>query len=460
MSKKKIGVVVGLVAAAAVTAAVVWSYETGAFKGIGDNGDRVYVSKVSELLETSGVTQNRYSGVVEAQETWNLNLDGERTVKECFVSVGDTVEAGVALISYDTEELAGQLETAKLELEGVNNEIAAYNNEIAELSKQRDAAPEDSKFEFTTQIQSKQADIRQSEYSLKSKQADIDKLQSQIENSIVTSKIGGVVKSINPNGSSYGDSEAYMTILATGDYRVKGVVNEFNIGMISEGVSVVLRSRVDNELTWKGTVTKIDTENQISNNNEYNGSSDSSDNSTKYPFYIKLDSADGLMLGQHLYIELGDEDEEQEKKDGIWLPASYIVQEEDSAYVWADENGKIAKKQVTLGELDENNFEYEIKEGLKENDLITWPMENIYEGVRTVTDASEVDYESPMYNTEGDGEKNGEDGEMTDEAIPDNEIPEDVMTDDIEGGDTVEEIPEDADSVGSIRNVEESVGGI
>ena len=44
--------------------------------------------------------------------------------------------------------------------------------------------------------------------------------------------------------------------------------------------------------------------------------------------------------------------------------------------------------------------EYEIVSGLTEDDYITWPMQGLYEGVITVTDESEVDYSSPLYNQE------------------------------------------------------------
>ncbi len=50
--------------------------------------------------------------------------------------------------------------------------------------------------------------------------------------------------------------------------------------------------------------------------------------------------------------------------------------------------------------------------GLTEEDFIAWPMEGLYEGVRTVTDSEEVDYTSDLYNqetgTEGFDDMNGE----------------------------------------------------
>ena len=72
-----------------------------------------------------------------------------------------------------------------------------------------------------------------------------------------------------------------------------------------------------------------------------------------------------------------------------------------SAYVWADDgNGRLEKRMVELGEYDAMLDEYEILSGLTEDDLIAWPMEGLYEGVRTVTDMDEVDYSSGLYNQE------------------------------------------------------------
>ena len=85
---------------------------------------------------------------------------------------------------------------------------------------------------------------------------------------------------------------------------------------------------------WTGTIEKIDTENKQANNNNMSYDGSNSDNqSSKYPFYVKLDSADGLMLGQHLYVEL--DEGQMDEKEGIWLYSGYIVQDEDTPYVWA-----------------------------------------------------------------------------------------------------------------------------
>ena len=138
-------------------------------------------------------------------------------------------------------------------------------------------------------------------------------------------------------GGLNGETEAFMTILAVGDFRIKGTVNEQNMSAIVEGQPVIVHSRV-NDTTWKGTLTAVDLENPEKDENAgYYVSSSSSDssatNSSNYPFYVELESVDGLMLGQHVYIEM--DYGQGEEKEGIWLDSYYIMQEEDKAYVWA-----------------------------------------------------------------------------------------------------------------------------
>lgn len=403
MSRKKIAgiVAVGVIAAAAVIGGV-WYFAKGNTGG-GKSEDKVYVQKISEINGWNSGINSSYAGIVESQETWEVNKDSGKEVKDLLVAVGDTVEAGTPLFTYDTKEAENQIAQLKLDMESVNNDISNYNAQIAELQKEKKNAPEDQQFEYTTQIQTLQTNIKQSEYDLKSKQVEIDKQQQTIDNATVTSKMPGVVKTINDSGvDASGNSAAYMTILATGDYRVKGKIDEQNVSLLTVGQAVVVRSRVDESQTWNGTITAIDTETtEKDNNSMMYGSDDSSTQSaTKYPFYITLDSTDGLILGQHVYIE--PDNGQTEVKEGLWLDESYIVTDDGDPYVWAaNDKMKLEKRKVTLGEHDENMFQYEITSGLTEDDLITWPMTGLYEGVTAVTDESEVDYSSPLYNQDG-----------------------------------------------------------
>lgn len=426
MSKKKIAVILTTVVVVAAVVTGGWYLQN---KGMsGSNGDKVYVEAVADLTNMNSGTQNRYSGIVEPQKSWEVKKDADKEIKEILVSEGDKVEEGTPLFSYDTDAIKNEIAEAKLELEGIENEISSYYNQISGLEAERRAASEDMKFQYTTEIQSIQTTIKQTEYSKESKKAEIAKKEESLEKAVVSSQISGIVKSINENGYDpySGEELPFMTVLSTGDYRVKGTINEQNIWTLETGAAVIIRSRVDEEQTWAGIIAEINTNSAAEDTDNMNNmSSDSGmmETATKYPFYISLDSTEGLLLGQHVYIEL--DMGQAEEKEGIWLYESYVIVDETGSYVWADNGSKkIEKRAVELGEYDTELGMYEILSGLTTEDYIAYPMNALYEGVTTVTDETEVDYESPMYKEE---ESMMMEGESSEDIMPEGEYSEDMM---------------------------------
>lgn len=264
---------------------------------------------------------NYYNGVIEPQQTWEIQKDADRTIGEVYVSVGDTVTAGQELFTYDTSEAAMRLQQAQLELNGIQNEIDAYASQIKELTEQRANADADQQLEYTMQIQEQQSSQKQAQLNLQMKQVEVENLKKGMDNAVVTSTMDGVVKQINHNSSS--DGSAFMTILATGAYQVKGTVDEINIWQFSEGMAVKVHSRVDESKVWDGTITKIDTENPAAASQNggmmYGFEGDASETqATKYYFYVSLTTSDELLLGQHVYVEplLDEADVELDETDG------------------------------------------------------------------------------------------------------------------------------------------------
>ena len=213
-----------------------------------------------------------------------------------------------------------------------------------------------------------------------------------MQNVIITSEIDGIVQSIqdsgnpddnNPSFSGNSDSQdnSYMSIMQTGQYRVKGIVNEQNMFSISAGDKVLIHSRVDENITWTGVIENIDTSNpETGNNNGYvMMGDDDSKKSSRYPFYINLDSMEGLMMGQHVFIEKDIGQENQ--KEGLWLSNYYIVEENGEHFVWvANAKDKLEKRKIEVGQKDEELGEYQISSGLTTNDYIAIPQENLTEG--------------------------------------------------------------------------------
>ena len=354
------------------------------------NGN-IYVQKVSTIIGSS-YTENRYSGVVESSETVDINQDGNKSITDMYVKEGQKVSKGDKLFSYDTTEAANSIAQKKLDIEAQNNEITAQNNTIedykAELNKGGD------KVEIQARINDASYAIRQAQNTIKATQTEIDQLNKQIENYTVLSTIDGIIKEVNKDGGTdeSGNQKPLVSITQTTDFRVKGSISE--MGTISEGTSVIVRSRVNEDQIYKGTVTKVETEPQSNSNNNFYGA-DSGESASKYPFYVSLDNNKGLMLGQHVYIEV--DNGQSTKKKGIWLDASFIVSDDNgNSYVWVSERGKLKKRKVELGKTDEETYTTKIKSGLNVDDYIAWADDSYSEGMKTTTE----------YQTETDGDAN------------------------------------------------------
>ena len=108
---KKRGIVIGgiIVIAGAVGAGGWYYYKNNSTTASAD-GDVVYVTKISDLNVDNSGTQNRFAGVVEAQETVKVNIESGRKVKEVQVKTGDEVKKGQLLFEYDLSSIAGQPE--------------------------------------------------------------------------------------------------------------------------------------------------------------------------------------------------------------------------------------------------------------------------------------------------------------------------------------------------------------
>ena len=357
----------------------------------GNNNQNIYVQKVSTIIGSS-YTENRYSGVVESSETVDINQDGNKSITDMYVKAGQKVSKGDKLFSYDTTEAANSIAQKKLDIEAKNNEIQAQNNTIADYKAELNKGGD--KVEIQARINDASYAIRQAQNTIKATQTEIEQLNKQIENSTVLSTIDGIIKEVNKDGGTdeSGNQKPLVSITQTTDFRVKGSISE--MGTISEGTSVIVRSRVNEDQIYKGTVTKVETDPQSNSNNNFNGA-DSSESASKYPFYVSLDNNKGLMLGQHVYIEA--DNGQSTKKKGIWLDASFIVSDDNgNSYVWVSERGKLKKRKVELGKTDEETFATKIKSGLNEDDYIAWADDSYSEGMKTTTE----------YQTETDGDAN------------------------------------------------------
>lgn len=379
----------------------------GSSKAAQESDNAVYVTVVSALTgtdDTSGTIQ-RYAGVVEPQKTVDVKVSSDKKIEETYVREGDTVKEGDKLFKYNTTEDEDKIEKDKIEIERDKNNIESSNASIKELQAQQAKASANDQLTYTTRILQEQNNVKQYEYDIKTRQLEIDSCQANINNAVVTSEMDGVVKSVNSSSSSSlnsdsdsGSSDVYMTIMAVGAYRIKGTLNEQLNGNLYEGDKMIAFSRVDNSQTWTGTISQINYEAGTSgNNSDSMDSTSSSGSSTNYPFYVELDSSDGLILGQHVYLEV--DQGQLDRKDGLWIDEYYINKDDDgTAWVWAaSDQDTLKKRTVETGEYDEEQAKYEILSGLTKDDYITANSEGMKEGTPVI----KLDYVSDDSGMEG-----------------------------------------------------------
>ena len=291
MSKKK-KIIISVIAVVLIIAVIVSAVVIAMTKGKNaKKSSGVYANKVSDVMYQAGST-DRYSGVVEAADSMDIKADSEKKVKDILVSEGDEVQVGTPLFTYDTKDLAAKKESATLELESLNNTLSGYDAQIEQLNKEKKEASKDQQLDYTLQIQQVQTQQKQTQYDVATKKAEIEKYDESIKNATVNSTMVGVVKKINENQSADTADSAFMTIVATGDYRVKGTIDEqsfLNSGL-AEGQAVIVRSRVDESKTWQGTISKVDTENPQTDNSNSGMYDDgnSEQKASKYNFYVQL----------------------------------------------------------------------------------------------------------------------------------------------------------------------------
>ena len=362
------------------------------------SGNAVYVQSVEVLSNLGGIAPGDYFlGMVVSEHVTKIEKDADKGVKELLVQEGDDVTAGQALFSYDTDELQLSYDKKCLEREQLKASIESYAAQIKQLEQERAGVSGSEKLRYTLEIQTTQLNQKEAELKVKTKEKEVEQAAKLLENSTVTAPVDGRIQDINESGTnSQGEKAAYITIQEVGAYRVKGVLGELQRGGIMEGDRVTLVSRTDENQSWGGTVTLVDYENpsQGSDMDRYYGmSTDEMTASSKYPFYVALDSIDGLILGQHLYIR---KEVQTGQNVGIPVGSAFVCYEEDgSAFVWAEDRGKLEKRPVTLGEYNPTTDAQQILSGITLEDYLAFPDELCREGAPTTREQPAVTQTEP-----------------------------------------------------------------
>ena len=302
-------------------------------------------------------------------------------------------------------------------MDKLDQQIKDLKTQVTNLEKQiKNEKDKSVKATLELSLRSVNADLTQATYDKSALQAEINYNKDMLKNAVVRSPIKGTVRAIDESGTPY------ITIQQDGAFQVKGTLNEMSLNAgIMEGVNVTILSRIDSSAFWTGQVTQVDYAN--ANSNEYDsmfGGDSEMSTATSYPFYVTLDNTEGLLLGQHVYIQLS---AASVQDDLLRIPDGYImditfddVTFQTTGTVWGVDMEKktLIKVSVILGEYDPIYGTYAILDGITAEDYIANPADPGVKKGAAVTLRSEPEYlgqtepsetTAPLWSEDtGDGE--------------------------------------------------------
>lgn len=376
MSNKTKGIIAGVASVCILaTAGILWMQQK-------NTSEEVKVSYSSaNVTEGTIASSTLLSGTVKALNEQYVYFDAAKgSSAKATVSVGDQITAGQQLVQYDTATAQSAYDTAVRNLNKVGRQInylKTYGNlpttttsvdeETGEETTITQQPSEEQNAQYLQQLQ----DLND---SYADAQAEVDKAQEAINQTIFLSDVSGTVVEVNndidPNSKN---SQVLVHVATEGQLQIKGTVTEYDLANLKKDQAVKIKSKVYPDQEWTGKISYIS---NYPTQNDDQGSASASNSGAAYEYKVDITSELGaLKQGFSVSVEVVNENKRK------LVPVTALVTDDEKNYVWVyDENtGKIQKVEVTLGNADAK--QQEILTGLEVGQVvITNPDDSLKEG--------------------------------------------------------------------------------
>lgn len=376
MSNKTKGIIAGVASVCILaTAGILWMQQK-------NTSEEVKVSYSSaNVTEGTIASSTLLSGTVKALNEQYVYFDAAKgSSAKATVSVGDQITAGQQLVQYDTATAQSAYDTAVRNLNKVGRQInylKTYGNlpttttsvdeETGEETIITQQPSEEQNAQYLQQLQ----DLND---SYADAQAEVDKAQEAINQTIFLSDVSGTVVEVNndidPNSKN---SQVLVHVATEGQLQIKGTVTEYDLANLKKDQAVKIKSKVYPDQEWTGKISYIS---NYPTQNDDQGSASASNSGAAYEYKVDITSELGaLKQGFSVSVEVVNENKRK------LVPVTALVTDNEKNYVWVyDENtGKIQKVEVTLGNADAK--QQEILTGLEVGQVvITNPDDSLKEG--------------------------------------------------------------------------------
>lgn len=327
-------------------------------------GDETMPTSLSYQVVQEGsiASSTLLTGVVSAAEEQYVYYDPSKgDISEILVEPGSQVEAGTALLRYDSTELQSALDSAVRARDKVGRQIDELQRNYQTVTVPADATTgEDTQSTSQQSYDSQLADLND---AYADAQAAVDKAYTAVLEATVTSTVSGTVVEVNKSVSKNATgSQTVIHIVNQSSLQVKGNLTEYDLANIATDQAVKLTTKVYPDQTWDGKISYIS--NYPATDQEASAVAGATRGTgAKYPFKVAITSEVGdLKLGFTVNIEVVN------TSKNILVPVAAVVYEEDKTFVWTIADGKAKKVEVTLGNADAIN--QEVQTGLAVGDYV------------------------------------------------------------------------------------------
>ncbi len=314
-----------------------------------DENDTLNISDMDELLSAVRSTDP------EAAEVWVTFV-----VRENNALNAPVLRSFGLLISEETDE-SGSADLVWSFYEPVlSEEIMAYEEE-PEPYYQESGSPYTSK-QISEMRAAQQNTIKDLEIAVQMAQVDFDRMQMEVNDGTVVSKIDGIVKAVRDPETCAMTGEPLIELSGGGGYLIDVAMSEMELGTLQVGDTVMVQSWQSGQML-EGTVVETSEYPTTSANSWSSGNQ----NVSYYPFKVAVSEDANLQE----YEWVGVTYSTNRTTDGFYLQKMFVRSESGRSYVYVEKDGRLEQRFISTGAAQWDNLM--VKGGLSMNDWIAFP---------------------------------------------------------------------------------------
>ena len=366
---------------------------------------KTYQVKATELQEKSYPNSLEYDGITGGSEVRKLSFKSSAKISKIYVSKGQHVKKGDNLVDLDKTDLNFAQDAAKAQMDAAQAQYdKAVNGAQAEDVNKAQIAEKNAEdnYNYCKDLYDKTVNLNQIQAAT---QQQVNDAKNKLDNS--ESALNSAKEALEElqNGTREEDKQAALAELNTAkaDYDSKadlvqdGSLTADEDGYIVDvlckegemqpaGNPVVLMRSEDQVVTVGlndddvkkvqiGTKAQVKIDDTTTDGEVINIVQMPDKQSGTYSAEVKIlnpTDNDKFYIGESVKVDIDDGE-----KDGIWIPINSILNDGED-YVYVAQDGRAARKNITLGQTNENEV---CVDGLEAGDnLVTEGMKNIKAG--------------------------------------------------------------------------------